>query len=130
VNNLEKECRNNLDSARIWPKPFAKKAEKSNTSHHLWFIGLKFRSQDNFDYSRPLQSFHEMLLKQSTPFYTRDMRVDAHFVLKSQLTSHLSEIEIQEIVSSQSQKARDVPPSASHRDRTAAKCRPRHQMEN
>jgi hypothetical protein len=32
------------------------------------------------------------------------------FQLKSQLTSHLSPTEIQEIVSSQSQKAREIPP--------------------
>ena len=52
ANNLEKECRSNLASARIWPKPFAKKAEKTNTIRQLWFIGLRFLSDEIFDYSR------------------------------------------------------------------------------
>jgi hypothetical protein len=52
ANNLEKECRSNLASARIWPKPFAKKAEKTNTIRQLWFIGLRFLSDEKFDYSR------------------------------------------------------------------------------
>jgi len=37
INNLEKECRSNLESARIWPKPFAKRSEKNNTSHQVNF---------------------------------------------------------------------------------------------
>jgi hypothetical protein len=41
-----------LASARIWPKPFAKKAEKTNTIRQLWFIGLRFLSDEKFDYSR------------------------------------------------------------------------------
>ena len=52
ANNLEKDCRKNLASARVWPKPFAKKAEKTNTIRQLWFIGLKFHSDEHFDHNR------------------------------------------------------------------------------
>lgn len=34
---------------------------------------------------RTFEAFHEMLFKQATGFYNREMRVEAHYLLKSQL---------------------------------------------
>jgi poly(A) polymerase len=40
IASVEKEP--SLESARIWPKPLTKRAEKSNAMTQLWFIGLVF----------------------------------------------------------------------------------------
>lgn len=95
-----------VDSARIWPKPFTKKAGKTNLTMQLWFIGLEL-SKPGFcmeHYFRVMTSFEETLYNQARPYLTPDMSIEAHFVLKSDLTRHLSATELQEIVSSQSQK--------------------------
>ena len=55
INSLEKEYRHQLAAARIWPKPFTKKAEKTNITRQLWFIGIKSHQDDNvkdFDYMK------------------------------------------------------------------------------
>ncbi len=36
-------------------------------------------------FRRTFEAFHEMLFKQATGFYNREMRVEAHYLLKSQL---------------------------------------------
>jgi hypothetical protein len=105
VNGVEKDCPI-IASARIWPKPFTKITEKTQKITQLWFIGLEFRTPGitEFDYQRPLQSFQQVLQIQARLFYKPDMRLEAHSLPKTTLTEHLTELEIQEIVSSQSQK--------------------------
>jgi poly(A) polymerase len=50
VLNVEKE--DTLESARIWPKPFTKKTEKTHVTTQLWFIGLSFRDIEAVDINR------------------------------------------------------------------------------
>ena len=57
---------------------------------------------------RILHCFELQLKQQARSFLTPDMNIEGHFVLKSELTSLLTPSEIQEIVSSQSQKKGNV----------------------
>jgi hypothetical protein len=103
VQNFEKEeC---VDSARIWPKPFTKRAEKTQVTTQLWFIGLVFK--ENFEVinvNGHLKLFQDQLKHQSENFYKDDMKIEAHIVRKSDLTAVVSPEDIQHIVSGQSQK--------------------------
>ena len=42
--HFEKEP--SLESARIWPKPLTRRAEKTNSMTQFWFIGLNYCSND------------------------------------------------------------------------------------
>ena len=53
---------------------------------------------------RHLKYFQDVLSYQSENFATEDMNIEAYIVQKSDLKRHLSDKEIQEIISSQSQK--------------------------
>ncbi len=45
---------------------------------------------------RPLRAFQEILRTQAKMFYSEDMRIDAHYVHKTDLTGHLTDGDIQE----------------------------------
>ena len=110
VQNIEKEeC---VESARIWPKPFTKQAEKTHVTTQLWFIGLVFKNNLKvINVNLHLKNFQDQLIFLAGNFYKDDMKIEAHIVRKSDLTKHITDIDIQKIVSSQSQK-REV---GSHR---------------
>merc|ERR1711981_1184477 len=103
VQNIEKEeC---VESARVWPKPFTKRTEKTHVTTQLWFIGLVFKDNlEVINVNAYLKNFQDQLIFQAENFYKDDMKIEAHIVRKSDLTRHITDKDIHEIVSSQSQK--------------------------
>lgn len=110
IQSVEKEA--SIDSARIWPKPLTKRAEKNWTQ--LWFIGLTFHSSEVINISSHLNYFQDQLLYQAVDFVSDDMKIEAHIVRKSDLTRHITDKEFGEIVSGQSQKHNRVEGMAGH----------------
>jgi len=102
ISSVEKEP--SLESARIWPKPLTRRAEKTNSMTQFWFIGLNYCSNDAINIVGHLKYFQEVLSYQSETFATQDMNIEAHIVQKSDLKRHLTDKEIGEILSAQSQK--------------------------
>ena len=45
VLNVEKE--ENIESARIWPKPFTKRGGEKNCMTQIWFIGLVLKDHND-----------------------------------------------------------------------------------
>ena len=97
------EC---VESARIWPKPFTKQAEKTYVTTQLWFIGLVFKNNPEvINVNLHLKKFQDQLSFLAYNFYKDDMKIEAHIVRKSDLTKHITDKDIRKIVSSQSQKS-------------------------
>jgi len=102
IQTVEKEA--SIDSSRIWPKPLTRRAEKTNSMTQLWFIGLNYCSKESINILGHLKYFQEHLQYQAENFASQDMNIEAHIVQKSDLKRHLTDKEIQEILSAQSQK--------------------------
>ena len=128
ISNVEKEMTTSI--ARIWPKAFIRDCpERTN---QLWFVGLEFAPQVFQDYqhvahhyvslphyikNRPglntaLAMFRANLqtFASQNNYWHADMDFNAHYVHKTDLTSHLSEKDIMEIVEYQSQTRSPTPP--------------------
>jgi len=104
VQSVEKEtC---LESARIWPKPLTKRSESTNSVSQHWYIGLTYRqypSSHDWVYTH-LAIFREQLQHQSENISSKEMTMEAHICRKSDLLRCLTEEQIAEILSGQSQK--------------------------
>ena len=74
------------------------------SSIFLILLFLSYIWHPIFHFFRHLKYFQEVLSYQSETFATQDMNIEAHIVQKSDLKRHLTDKEIGEILSAQSQK--------------------------
>jgi poly(A) polymerase len=108
VQSVEKEtC---LESARIWPKPLTRRGETTNSVSQHWYIGLtyrQFQSSNEWVFAH-LKYFQEQLQHQAENFTSLDMNIEAHILKKSDLARCLTEEQMGDILSAQSQKRNQV----------------------
>ena len=103
ISKQQEEHWNNSKSTReksVWPVQMkTKQAEKTHVTTQLWFIGLVFKNNlEVINVNLHLKKFQDQLIFLAGNFYKDDMKIEAHIVRKSDLTKHITDIDIQKIV--------------------------------